>query len=204
MKFRPFTKIDFIKIDSVVQPYYIFPPLLPKNERIVQNLPNICDSTKFSKEEYLKLTLVLGNYSNFKKNFLNLCLNDELPDLGLPKAAPGGPNLFHKNMDGTSGFSMTGPVTLLYNAFSKEEKSKRKVAVLIAYDPIQKRINAKYNSYNIEHWTGLKGEKLTKFVLYCNFDDNFLAEVNEYDLIVTIDIKLKEFIALNDSCNKRF
>ena len=203
-KFDPFSNSDFLKLKTVSHPNYLIIPPIPERKITIPNVSQTFDSTKLSKEDFQRFTAIFGDYIEFQYKFLDLALNNELPDLGLPKASPGPPSIFHKNMDGTTGFSMTSPISLLYNAFSKEERSKRKAFALEAFAPIRKKINAKYNYQNIERWTGLKNDQLTKFVLYCNFDDNFLADISEYDLIVVIDLKLKEFIFHNDSCNIKF
>ncbi len=204
-KFHSFYVPDYKKMAPYLPPNDFAPAKqLPNNFEIIEIKPEPYDSSKFSREEYIRLANILGNYTVFKWNFLEIRLNNEVPDIGLPKARPGIPQLLDDKYLSSPLFAIFNPIDFFYFNFNRHEISKRKAYRLEAYAPIQRKIDAKYNRQNIEKWTGLKNDKLTKFVLFCNFDNNFLSQVNEYDLMVTINQKLQEFISLSDSCNEKY
>ena len=175
--------IDLSKIHNINR-------LLPDGTLYPENI----DSSNTS--EYDKMYRLFGTYNDFKYKFLTLELKNEMPDIGLPKAKPGTPQLLDPNFIGSLGFLLNSPISFFYYNMSKEEISKRKLYEIHAYEPIRRKINAKYNAENIKHWTGLEGEELTQFVLYCHFDDSYLENVAEYELIDSVLIKLKEFKAI--------
>jgi hypothetical protein len=159
------------------------------------------DSLSDKKADSIRMSQLFGSYADFQRKFLALDLKNDVLDLNLPKSSR--INVFINQQDyaGQVGFSCSGPVSLIYNAFSKEEQSKRKYYALKAYEPTRKRIDAKYNYAKVKRWTGLKDDDLNRFVLYCHFEDSFLINASEYELIQMVLIKLTEFKALADSCN---
>ena len=151
---------------------------------------NKYDSVYKESIEFDRLQHLFGDYSDFKRKFLALKIKDNYIDLKLP-------SMKYYSAKGSLVFS--GPVSFFYNAFSKEAQYIKKLEELQAYEPKQHKINSKYNKENIQHWTGLKGDELTKFVVFCHFDDTCLLSTSEYDLVKKVMAKLNEFKALNDT-----
>jgi hypothetical protein len=73
---------------------------------------------------------------------------------------------------------------------SKAEKSRRKVAKLEQKYAI---ISPKFNDKLITNLTGLQGKDIYKFLQYCNFEDEFLIQSTEYEIIEEILVKWEEF-----------
>jgi hypothetical protein len=159
------------------------------------------DTSKFSDEEYRRLHDILGDYSDFKRKFLALDLKDNVPDLHLPKAKPGTPQLLDPDYLGSIGFLINSPISFFYYNLSKVEASRRRAYAFNKNYTTRRRVCDKYNNEKIQYWTGLKGDSLTKFILYCHFDDRYLLETSDYELIETVFIKLAEFRAMKDTCN---
>jgi hypothetical protein len=87
------------------------------------------------------------------------------------------------------GFTITvpGPITALYDAFSKEGKSKRKLETLVNQD--QKKVVAarRYNAKVIQQITTFKTDKeIQDFMLFCNLSVDFIVSSTEYDLYKAI------------------
>lgn len=159
------------------------------------------DSAKLKDAEMKRLKRLFGSYNDFKGKFLALQIKDNIPDIGLPKAKAGTPQLLDPNYIGSIGFLFTSPISFFYYNNSKQEISKRKLYALNAYEPCRRAIDSKYNAEKVKNWTGLEGEKLTEFVLFCHFEDDYLLQTSEYELIKNILIKLEEFKAIQDSSN---
>jgi hypothetical protein len=77
------------------------------------------------------------------------------------------------------------PITLLYEAFSKVAKSRRKAAVLS-----QQYRRHKLADYRLElianQATSLTGDELEAFKKFCNLSDEFILTASEYDLTYAV------------------
>lgn len=87
------------------------------------------------------------------------------------------------------GLTLTipGPITALYDAFSKEGKSKQKLQLLVNED--QKKVVAarRYNAKVVQQITSFKTDKeIQDFMLYCNLSVDFIVSSTEYDLYKAI------------------
>jgi hypothetical protein len=161
----------------------------------------LSDSATARKADSIRMKVLFGTYEDFKRKFLALELPAENPNLNFSRLPKFNSRLNDADFEGQVGFSFTGPASLLYSAFSKQEQSIKKYQAIKKYEPKQKIINAKYNAQKVQYVTGLKGDKLTKFVLYCHFSNDYLLDVSEYELIDVILKKLLEFKAKEDSVN---
>ncbi len=129
----------------------------------------------------------------FKKDVLALQLPENEPDIQLPKipklATPSG-----VAQNGTGiGIAVSGPLTKLYDAFSKEGKSKRKLVKMMATDSRKKMYAAKMNREFISRITGLDDKVLEEFMNYCKLDEDFVIGADEYELVLAINECLKSF-----------
>ena len=83
--------------------------------------------------------------------------------------------------------TVPGPITALYDAFSKEGKSRRKYELLASQD--QKKVVAarRYNAEVIKQITSFKTDKeIQDFMLYCKLSVDFIVSSSEYDLYKAI------------------
>jgi hypothetical protein len=137
-----------------------------------------------------------STYKQFKEDFLELEVEDPLAnlDLNLPSLkdiaafnrTPGEP--------GQVGiYSGAGPVSLLYDQFSKEAKSRRLYAEVIRKESAEKR----YNRAVVSRITGLqKEEDITAFMRFCPLDTKFILKSSDYDLFLAIRTCYVEFARL--------
>jgi hypothetical protein len=90
---------------------------------------------------------------------------------------------------GTIGISIDG----LYELFSKDGKSRRKLAAMKQEDLKKLLVEYRYNSEYISFVTKLKGQELKNFMKFCNLPDNFVLTANDYDLTFEVYRCLDEF-----------
>jgi len=100
-------------------------------------------------------------------------------------------NLINTNTStpGTIGISIDG----LYELFSKEGKSRRKLAAMKQEDLRKLLVEYRYNAEYISFVTKLKGQELKNFMRFCNLPDNFVLTANDYDLTFEVFRCLEEF-----------
>jgi hypothetical protein len=84
-------------------------------------------------------------------------------------------------------YTIKGPFSAMYDAFSKEAKSRRILASLVNQD--QKKVVAarRYNAEVVKRVTAFKTDKeIQDFMLYCNLSVDFIVSSSEYDLYKAI------------------
>jgi len=84
-------------------------------------------------------------------------------------------------------FSATIPI------LSREEKQLRNYAEIQKKEEHQRIIEKKYNRDIIHEITHLSEDEITEFMGFCNFDEEFLFEASEYEILVKIEDKFKEY-----------
>lgn len=85
------------------------------------------------------------------------------------------------------------PITFLYQAFSKRERSKRKLAELVNEDrkrDLLKELFRKYIDYDI---IDLKDEQFDEFIDYCNVSEQFLQSSSQYEFLMFIKYSYGEW-----------
>jgi hypothetical protein len=83
--------------------------------------------------------------------------------------------------------SIPGPISALYDAFSKEAKSKRKFESLVNQDQIKVVAARRYNAGVVQRITSFKTDKeIQDFMLYCKLSVDFIVSSSEYDLYKAI------------------
>ncbi len=100
-------------------------------------------------------------------------------------------NLINSNTSapGTIGISIDG----LYELFSKEGKSRRKLAAMKQEDLRKLLVEYRYNAEYISFVTKLKGQELKNFMKFCNLPENFVLTASDYDLTLEVYRCLDEF-----------
>jgi hypothetical protein len=139
-------------------------------------------------------------YSEFKQAFIALKLPAEEPFMDLNYK-----NFEHFafdsriNNDKTSsgaGVVIEGPITALYNAFSKKAKELKIYAELIEKDNYKLKLSKKYNPEIVKNITGIKSdETLVIFMKYCDIQDKFIETATEYELYLAINECYTSFLS---------
>lgn len=98
-----------------------------------------------------------------------------------------------KNIPAGGGISIGGPVSALYNVFSKKHKANKKLKGYQEIYDHQKTIRAKYNEDVVVELTGLPEDKVEEFMNFCKLQDSFIDRSNPYEIAVAVNRCLKDF-----------
>jgi hypothetical protein len=135
-----------------------------------------------------------ATWAEFKKEFLEMKVEDPLANLDLHLPSPAEMrNLAYPQ----GGIVMQGPISFLYDQFSKEARSKRIYADLMKKDEAAVR----YNNVVISKVTGIQDEdEIKKFIDFCGLRVEFILEASDYELYAAIMDCYENFCAgENDS-----
>lgn len=138
-----------------------------------------------------------GTYEEFKNRFMNL--DRETPREQLHPLVWDFLQERPENVEPIEP-GISSPVSMIYNIFSKEAKERRKYEELQKQEAREKKIQSKFNRESIGNLTGLKGEKLDRFMEFCNFTDAYILNTKEYFILERVKKKYKQFMRV-DSLN---
>jgi len=94
----------------------------------------------------------------------------------------------------SEGFVIKGPITKLYEAFSRHEKFQRKHQSLIKKDYKIGQAAKVYNGELVRRITGLKDEKeIIRFMEFCDLEPEYILNSSSYELYLTINSCFEEF-----------
>lgn len=165
-----------------------------ESQKIVgENVPTVIYLTPKNYELEEFTVLPYKDYEEFKEAFINL----DLPDSSLkmnPHLFMFGEEMFLYRAANNSGITIEGPISGLFDLFSKHAKSKRRYEDLLARDRYKSYLATKFNNKVVENATPLTDQKeISYFMTYCDFSDDFLAQANSYDIVVQIQHCYKEY-----------
>ena len=127
-----------------------------------------------------------GSYQEFKYKFLH----SPSPDDKTTKMQEDLKRILRKlpvhPLQEQSEISLGSPVTALYMLFSKEGKSLRRLAAAKNRDRVFLLTYQKFNREIAGIVTGLTGNLLDQFMLFCRPGDAFLLQANDYDIHLRI------------------
>ncbi|WP_128547442.1 carboxypeptidase-like regulatory domain-containing protein [Larkinella soli] len=95
--------------------------------------------------------------------------------------------------------SLKGPVSALYDAFSRQAKMERKLQELQKAEGRKQQYRNRLDPVWISRITDLKGERLAAFLKFCQLPEPFVLTSTDYDLIVAIKGCLKDFLVQEKS-----
>jgi hypothetical protein len=125
-------------------------------------------------------TMWPATYEEFKKAFIALEVEDPLANLDLHLPSPAEMrNLAYGGYIAVS----KGPVSMLYDQFSKEARAKRIYADLLK----KERAAVRYNNVLITRITGIKDEdKIREFIDFCALPVQFILNSSDYEIYAAI------------------
>ncbi len=88
---------------------------------------------------------------------------------------------------------LNSPITALYQAFSKKEKSKRIVAKWEHEDNKSRIVQELLRNYVAYEIIDLSEEEFEEFVAFLNINEDFLKTASEYDLVTFIKDKFEHY-----------
>jgi len=150
----------------------------------------------YYKATMLKEVTIIGinpSYEGFKKDIVTLQLPDyykrmEEAQLSEWQRA----NATYKpngNVLSLGGTATLSPISYLYDKYSRRGKMSRLYNEMLSYEDEIDRIQQKYNREIVSELTGLQGDELLDFMMYCRF--------NYYDLVRWSDEQIREKIRSN-------
>lgn len=150
----------------------------------------------YYKATMLKEVTIIGinpSYEGFKKDIVTLELPDyykrmeetQLSEWQKANAAfkPDG------NILSLGGKVTLSPISFFYDKYSHKGKMGRLYNEMLDYEDEMERIQQKYNRELVSEITGLQGDELLNFMMYCRF--------NYYDLVRWSDAQIREKIRSN-------
>ena len=89
--------------------------------------------------------------------------------------------------------SLSSPITLLYNMFSKKIKSKALYYELLQNEDEIDKLPDKYNREIVSEITGLSGEDVLNFMVFCRFSYYDLIRWSPYQITKQIESKYYDY-----------
>jgi len=120
--------------------------------------------------------------NQMKREFMEIEIEDPVANLNLHLFLPSPQEMRNlANPDG--GITMPGPISILYNKFSKEARSKRTYAELMK----KEKAGMRFNKTIVSRITGLKNDdEIKKFMEFCSLQIRFILESTDYELYAAI------------------
>jgi hypothetical protein len=94
--------------------------------------------------------------------------------------------------------AISSPITALYIAFSKREKTKRKVAEMEYQDKQDDIVREILRIYVHHDVIDLSAEQFDEFITFLNLNTDFLKTASDYELISYIQYKFEHFTKIKE------
>ncbi len=144
------------------------------------------------------------NYDEFRNRFLQLDLSqDKTENLRKEIQEQSTRVALEADRKRKEQESLNGVKLLSIPILTPEEKQMIKLKERLAEEKRKDEVYKKYNPELVKKVTGLQeDEEVMEFMKFCDFKDNFILNINEYDLVVIIMKKYEEFLK-SKSSNKK-
>ncbi len=131
-------------------------------------------------------------YEQFKEELASMDVEDSSFQVhGVPKV------IITENDRLNGALNVRGPFSAIHNRFSKRAKELRKVRKVLQKHGTQSKARSKFTREWVAKSTNLEGDKLTSFIEYCHFSQEYLAETSEYliyeDMMALLPAFLEEY-----------
>ena len=88
------------------------------------------------------------------------------------------------------------PITFLYQAFSRRERSKRKLAELLNEEKKRDLLKELFRKYVDYHIINLEDEEFDEFIDYCNVSDEFIKSTTQYEFLMFVKYSYGEWLKI--------
>jgi len=149
----------------------------------------------------------LGTWNDFKYNFLKLKLKNKISinKQILKELAPYNtkePNIvppeYRPKIEHFSIIhALIAPTDFLYCKLNRKERSKSKITKLIRHEGDMVRLMKLYNKHIVIESTGLSGENLLDFMVYCSDKISINKTSTEYNVRLQIIANYKKYVSLH-------
>jgi hypothetical protein len=147
----------------------------------------------FYKATMLQEVTIIGinpSYEGFKQDIVKMQLPDYYQRLENTQLSEWQRANANYKPDGNilslGGTATMSPISFLYDKYSHKGKMSRLYNEMVSYQDEMERIQQKFNPELVSKLTGLQGDELLNFLMYCRF--------NYYDLVRWSDEQIREKI----------
>lgn len=171
----------------------------------------IADSAWFKGEEivfqlpvntiYLDEVVVgeFPEYERFKEELIKMEVEDtSFQVFGVPKVVMDPYPQMEKSEYLNPAFVFFHPISAVHHSFSKKEKEKRKMQQIMKRQHISEKARLKFTREWVSESTQLTGDKLTSFIAYCDFSEDYLASETLFAIHERMMELLPRFLAENE------
>lgn len=135
-------------------------------------------------------------YEGFKKDVASVKLPDSyknLDDVHLSKEERANAAYKEEAANVLKGTKVGSPITWLYSAFNKKEKMRQLAAEMESYGDEIQQVSLKYNQKLVSEITGLEGDELLNFMMYCHFSYYDIVRWSRERIIENVRSKYYEY-----------
>ncbi len=100
----------------------------------------------------------------------------------------------NNHQPGQLNYTITGAITDIYNSTNRHARNAIKAAELLSHKENILLINKKFNKNMIVEMTHVPDAYFDKFIAFCNFSDDFLAQTSDFQIIMTICWQYERFL----------
>ena len=183
--------IQISKKDTLVISKSVYRQLVVEvNDKIYYGAEDFFLYYKTTMLKEVRIFAINPSYEGFKKDIVQMQLPDyydrahdvQLSEFDKANATyqPNG------NFLSLGGKLTTSPISFLYDKYSRKSKMQQLYNEMQSYEDEVARVQDKYNSEIVQELTGLKGEELLNFMMFCRF--------SYYDLVRWSDEQIRSQI----------
>ena len=167
----------------------------------------IADSTWFQENEiefllpintiYLE-EVVVGEFPEYER-FKDLIIKEQPEDttfeiFGVPRVVMDPYPQMEKSEYLNPVFAFFHPISAIHHSISGKEKEKRKMQHIRKRKYITEKARLKFTREWVSENTKLKGDKLTSFIAYCDFSEDYLASASQFAIYELMMDLLPKFL----------
>ncbi len=138
----------------------------------------------------------LGTYQQFKYKVLHLKMPQSTIKDAIASIQKELNMIPRHQLQHEMSIPLGSPISMLYNMFSKEGKSLRKLAEAQEKHEVFKMVNPKFNRKVVQSITGFQGNLLDQFMMFCTPPDFFIINATEYEIHQRIMFDYEAFITI--------
>jgi hypothetical protein len=145
----------------------------------------------------VRIIAINPSYEGFKKDIVGLTLPEyykRMEELKLSEEQVA--NATYKptgNLLSLGGTMTMSPISFLYDKYSRKSKMNRLAQEMMASEEEVDRMQNKYNREIVSRLTGLEGEELLNFMMYCHFSYYDIVRMSDEEIRSKIKTKYYDY-----------
>lgn len=136
--------------------------------------PKVYELSEFSVQPY-------QYRAQLRKEFIDRKLQAKIDAIDLKLPDPS----YYRQFLPSNGISIFNITDFLYQ-FTREYKEKVRFKKILEREEMYREIDRKYNHKLLAKVSNLKDEELEEFIAFCDLEDDFIFESDEYEIIVAV------------------